>query len=98
MTLGKTLRDQRVHKEFGLRELADRIGCSVAYLSRVETGSIECVPSEEILHKLARTLSLESDELMRLAGRLPQQIENYILKNPGVLKRLRREMSRRGRS
>lgn len=37
MTLGKTLRDQRVHKEFGLRELADRIGCSVAYLSRVET-------------------------------------------------------------
>ena len=94
-TLGETLRTERLRKEFGLRELADCIGCSVAYLSRVETDSIDCVPSEEILVKLADRLSLPTDELMRLAGRLPADVENYVLENPGVLKRLRREINRR---
>lgn len=95
MSLGETLRDERTRKGYGLNQLADRIGCSPAYLSRVETGSIDNIPSEAILKKLCDELSLPHDEMCRLARRIPEDVSNYILDNPGVLKRLRREMNRR---
>jgi len=96
MTIGELLRKKRCSMGFGLNQLADRIGCSPAYLSRVETGSIDNIPSELLLGKLARSLDLKHDEVCRLARRIPDDVASYVLDNPGVLKRLRKEMNRRG--
>ena len=98
MSLGELLRDERTRKGFGLNQLADRIGISPAYLSRVETGKLGNTPSEELRGKLATELGLGHDEVCRLARRIPSDVECYVLDNPGVLKRLRREMNRRSAS
>lgn len=95
MSFGELLRDERSRRGLGLNQLADKLGCSSAYLSRVENGRIDCVPSEELLAKIAKELSLKHDEVCRLAGRIPADIERYILDHPGVLKRLRRERTKR---
>ncbi len=92
MTFGTTVRSARQETGYGLRELAERIDISPAYLSRIETSSIECTPSEDLIRMLASVLNRDADELLRLAGRLPTDIQHYILSNPKVLKRLRREV------
>jgi transcriptional regulator with XRE-family HTH domain len=94
MTFGTTVRSAREEAGYGLRELAERINISPAYLSRVETESIECTPSESLILSLASALGMNADELMRLAGRMPTDIKRYILNNPRVLKRLRQQVRR----
>ena len=79
---GTTVRSAREETGYGLRELAHRIGISPAYLSRIETSSIEWTPSEDLIRSLASVLNHDADELMRLAGRLPTDIQRYILTNP----------------
>ena len=38
MNFGRTVREQRLAKGYGLNELAERLGISPAYLSRIERG------------------------------------------------------------
>lgn len=92
MTFGTTVRSARQETGYGLRELAERIDISPAYLSRIETSSIECTPSEDLIRSIASALNHDADELLRLAGRVPTDIKRYILTNPKVLRRLRREV------
>ncbi len=94
MTFGAVVRDARGRAGFGLRELADKLGISPAYLSRVETESVECVPSESLILAIASTLNQPADELQRLAGRVPTDIKEHILSNPKVLRRLRKEVEK----
>ena len=93
-TLGDMLRLSRGEAGYGQRAFADLVGISPAYLSRLENGRIDCIPSEKALKLIAKKLSLDADELLCLAGRIPSDIEKYIVRNPRVLKRLRREVER----
>lgn len=91
---GVTLRERRIEAGFGLREFAELIEISASYLSRVETGAIESAPSEEVIVRMAEELACESDELLLLAGRVPADVQRYIVDDPRVLKNLRRRMAR----
>ena len=51
-----------------LRELAAVSGVSASHLGRIERG--ERFPSAHILHKIARPLGFDEDELFTLAGYL----------------------------
>lgn len=93
-TLGTTVRTARVAAGISLRSMAEEIGISPAYLSRVETETIQGTPSEQIVYAFASVLKMDSDELMRLGGRIPKDVQNYILENPSVLKRLRKGMGK----
>jgi len=72
---GKTLKEQREKKGYGLRELARRVGISPGYLSQLENGNALGLPSEETIIELAKALSYDKTKLILLADKLPKDIE-----------------------
>lgn len=80
MRLGDVLREARIAKGKGLREVARKLDLAPSYLSDIEND--RRVPSEEVLRGLARELGLNFDELMALAGKFGDRAERYLRKNP----------------
>lgn len=70
MSFGSTVREHRTLKGFGLNELAERLGISPAYLSRIEREH-ENPPRDELIERIAAILDLKLDELFVKAERLP---------------------------
>lgn len=74
------VRAQRERAGLSLRETADRIGVNQAYLSRVEAGRVP--PSDQLIKGLATVLSCDQDELLLLAGRVPQTVQKMVERSP----------------
>ena len=72
----------------GLREAAERLGISPAYLSRVERGK-ERPPRPEIVKRLAALLGGDSDMLFRLAESTDPDLAEYVRSTPTVPEFLR---------
>jgi PAS domain S-box-containing protein len=70
MTFGQRLRELRNHKGLTQKELADRVGISLTYVSKLETGALPA-PREKTIVGLANALDGELDELFGLAKKLP---------------------------
>lgn len=81
MQFGKMVKQARIEKGVGLRELARQLSCSPTYVSRIENGDLESC-SEELLVRWARFLGLDPDHLLAVAGRIPQDIVQQVLDNP----------------
>jgi len=77
MHFGATLRLLRVDAGFSLRELADRLGVSNAYLSRVENGH-DAAPTPDRLVAIARTFGLPPTMLIELADRMKPLAADYL--------------------
>ena len=91
-SFGQALRELRVHnKEYNsLREFANKVGLSPAYLSRIENEK-EPPPSEMIIEKLAEALGADKYELFSFAGKIPSEFLEAFKKNPkGMASFLRR--------
>ena len=80
MRFGEQIRQERHRRSLSLRALAERLDVNASYLSRVEAGKV--APSEQLIGRLAKTLSYEQDELLLLAGRLPADLQAAIEKEP----------------
>lgn len=79
MSLGELVNNSRVNKCLGLRALARRLDIAPSYLSDIEND--RRVPSEEVLRRISEVLDLDFDILMREAGRLGKDAEQYIRDN-----------------
>lgn len=90
--LGMALRRARVLYDTGLRELARDADVSAAYLSKIETGQTK--PSERILRLYSDRFRVDFDELSRLAGRVPDDVSQHLVKTPGAIRRLRNQMQK----
>jgi len=80
MTLGEKIRQLRLRsgKEMSQRDLAEKIGIEVTYLSKIENGRVQPYLSEEKLKKIVEKLDLnenEERELYSLAKKLPPFIK-----------------------
>lgn len=93
MHFGATLRLLRVNAGWTLRELADRVGVSNAYLSRVENGH-DAPPTPDRLAAIAQVLGLAPTTLVELADRLGPFASDYLERLPGA-RELVREIVRR---
>lgn len=89
--LGLHLRRARERYSVGLRELARQADVSAAYLSSVENG--QEVGSERILKIYASRFRMDFDELSRVAGRVPTDMQTHLVKTPGAIAKLRDEMA-----
>lgn len=87
-TLGQTLRDARVAKGLGLREVARRVNLTPSYISDIEND--RRVPAEDALRKLGGEVDLSFDYLMSKAGKLGDQAERYIKDVPEAAALFRR--------
>lgn len=81
-TLGEHLRQARLGKDLGLRELAKELGITPSYLSDIE--SDRRVPSEEVLLAISERLELDFDELMARAARFGEDAERYLKRHPAA--------------
>lgn len=87
-TLGSRIRERRVEQGISLRELARRREITPSYLSDIEND--RRVPAEEVLRSIAKELELPFDELTGLAGRIDQQTEEYLRRQPTAATLFRR--------
>lgn len=97
MDFGSRVRELRISKKLTQRQLADQLKIDFTYLSKIENGKLDHMPSEEVINKIAQFLDANPDELLDLASRGgkidPEALKNTIDKNPDVgilLRRLQR--------
>ena len=76
MSLGELINSSRLNKRLGLRALARTLDIAPSYISDIENN--RRVPSEEVLRRISEALDLDFDTLMREAGRLGKDAEQYI--------------------
>jgi len=81
-TFGSIIRDLRLKRtQYSLRKLAETVGISPAYLSRLESDR-DPPPSEEIVIKMARALGADSDELFSHANKVSPDLIKIIKNHP----------------
>ena len=90
---GTKLRELRKAAGLTLRELADKVGVNYSYLSKIENGVLP-PPSQRVIRLLARELNFDKDELLSLAGIIPDDIAE-ILKDRHAREKLRAERARK---
>jgi PTS system nitrogen regulatory IIA component len=93
MHFGATLRLLRLGAGVGLRALADQVGVSGAYLSRVEHGH-DPPPTTDRLIEVARVLGVPPELLLELADRVSPTVARYTDEVPEA-SRLAFEIARR---
>lgn len=64
--IGRVLRDLRLRDHKTLREVAEKAGVSLGYLSEVERGQKEA--SSELLSSIARSLGVSTAQMLRLVA------------------------------
>ena len=87
------LKELREQAGLSQRELANRVGVSFTYLSKIESGVMP-PPSENVIVRLVEVLDADRDELMSLAGKIPSDIAQ-MLKNRENLQFLRSGRTRK---
>lgn len=92
---GERIRRVRTAKGLGLRETATKLEISATYLSRIETNEEKTPPAEKVIRNLATLLNEDFDELMSLAGRVSEDVSDYITKQPGLPAFLRQAQQRK---
>lgn len=87
---GEKIRELRKSKGYSLRKLAPMVGVGFSYLSKIENNKLDFAdsPSEALIHKLADTLDGDEEELLLMAGRIPESIARRILDQPDVFRAL----------
>lgn len=90
---GLILRELRIKAGLSLRELAEKVSIDFTYLSKIENGVLP-PPSDHVIEHLAEALSVDKEELLALAGRVPPDIAE-MLKSREALQYLRSEHTKK---
>jgi transcriptional regulator with XRE-family HTH domain len=87
-TFGDRIRKLRKAKGYSLRALGPLVGVGFTYLSKVESGKLDFGdhPSSALIQRLAEALEADADELLLLAGRIPDSIADRIREQPEVFR------------
>jgi len=84
---GPFIREIRIQKGLGQRELASKIGVSASYLNDIEKDK-RTAPKLDIIKKISKILSIDNKKLNDLAGiskkTLAPDINDFIAKNPKI--------------
>lgn len=88
MPFGQIVRARRKEMSIGLNELAERLGLSPAYWSRIERGH-EKPPRDEIIERVAAILDLRLDDLFVNAQRLPPDMRDDLRRVVALYRRER---------
>ena len=89
MRFGEKIRELRKAKNLSLRALAETVGVSFTYISKIENEKLDFgdYPSEELIGKLAVALDTEADELLLLAKKVPEQIKKRVMERPDAFRK-----------
>src|ERR1044072_2325787 len=82
--LGNKIKELRKEKGLTQRELADAVGIDFTYLSKIENGNLPYSPSVATLKRLAGRLEIDELELLRLADKLPGDVQKIAHSEHGL--------------
>lgn len=68
------------------------MGLDFTYLSKLENDRADYAPKEDVIRKLAEHLELDAEELVFLAGRIPERDEEFLKRNYKEMPALFRRM------
>lgn len=90
MQFGQRVRQLREQHVWTQQELANRVGVSVSYISKVENERLHFgdYPSEKFIYKLADELDADDEELLLLADKVPEGIRKRIRERPDAFRRI----------
>ena len=88
MSFGSFIREKRLEKGYTLRKFCETVDISPTFLSRMERDDID-PPGEEKLMAFAQALSIDSEELIFMAKRMPNKIKNMVIERPELVPLLR---------
>lgn len=89
-SFGQLLRERRIAKKLSLRKFAELVGVSPTYLSQVEQDNVD-PPTAERAQRIAELLEENVDEWISLAGRVPDDVQGIIHRQPIEMPQLLRE-------
>jgi transcriptional regulator with XRE-family HTH domain len=81
-TLGETIRDLRKTNGLTQGDLAKEVGVDESYISKIETGRLSYMPSEETLRLMAKTLDADALVLLSLAQKAPHELRDVVDSEP----------------
>ena len=87
---GAFLREKRVAKGYSLRRFAELLEVSPTYLSHVEQGKVESPLTAKLAKRAAELLGESTDEMVALAGRVPEVLPKIIQSQPEAMPELLR--------
>jgi HTH-type transcriptional regulator, competence development regulator len=90
---GELIRQARKAQKYSQRELAKLLQIDFTYLSKLENNRADYAPKEDVIRGLAKHLNLNEEQLIFLAGRIPQQEEDLLKQHykdmPALFRRMR---------
>ena len=88
MRFGDRVRELRKARQLTQQNLAERLGVSLSYISKVENERLNVgdYPSEKFVHKLAEALEPDEDECPRLAVKVPEGLRKRIREKPDAFR------------
>jgi transcriptional regulator with XRE-family HTH domain len=88
MKFGQRIRSLRRGKKMGQRALAEAVGVSFTYISKIENHRLDFgdYPSDVLIVKLAAALDADTDELLVLAEKVPEPIRRRVLERPDAFR------------
>jgi transcriptional regulator with XRE-family HTH domain len=90
MQFSERIRELRKAKNLSLRTLAEAVGVSFTYISKIENDKLDFgdYPSEDLIQKLAAALGADEDELLLLARKVPPEIRERVFERPDAFRKL----------
>lgn len=90
MEFSERIRELRKAKNLSLRTLAEAVGVSFTYISKIENDKLDFgdYPSEDLIQKLAAALGADEDELLLLARKVPPEIRERVFERPDAFRKL----------
>jgi len=79
-TIGQRIMRERLELSITQRELAEKVSVGVPHISKIEAGREN--PSDELLARIASVLGLETEELLLVARRLPDDLIDALASDP----------------
>ncbi|MEM7314222.1 MAG: helix-turn-helix transcriptional regulator [Planctomycetota bacterium] len=89
MRFGERVRQLRKDSGMGQRALAQLLGVSFTYISKIENGKLDFgdYPSEALIQKLAHIFEIDEDCLLLLAKKVPRSIKERVFERPDAFQR-----------
>jgi transcriptional regulator with XRE-family HTH domain len=88
--VGKLIRDQRLARNWSLRQLGEKVGVTPAYIADLEAG--RRAPSDDLRKRIAAVLEIPAEAFTAADTRLSGELRDWIEERPqltGILKSLR---------
>lgn len=87
---GEWLALERESYGYGLRQMSDLIGYSMAWISRLERGDVQ--PSRKFVTDISRILGFDEDVVLARAGLVPLDLIDLIQREPFLIRAILQNM------